>query len=190
MSNCGCNSLRFNKSKTCKSFNFSTWDRFTAYYNNDEKQDFVEYDHNLYACIKSVGSDEVNPKDDTDNGKIEGKYWILAVSGIKGDNGYNPYFRINGNKIQWKYDFEDDLEYRDLFDFDNIFNGFSFSDCVEVETDNGRFYQTILKSNGNDIAVLNIPDKDFVERKEFTTFVDETKSNINNLSDSLTWKIE
>ena len=121
MSNCNCNTLHIPKSqKTGKSFNFSIWDRFSVYENNEEKQDFVEYEKNLYACIKSVGIDDINPKEDTEDGQKCGEYWVRAVSGIKGDKGSNIVLRINDNWLQWKYDFEEIAAYRNLYNFENV----------------------------------------------------------------------
>ena len=104
MSNCNCNTLHIPKSqKIGKSFNFSIWDRFSAYENNEEKQDFVEYEKNLYACIKSVGMDDINPKKDTEDGQRAGKYWVRVVSNIKGDKGdvFVPFVSEDGI-LSWK----------------------------------------------------------------------------------------
>lgn len=70
-----------------KSFNFSEWDNLTAYSNNSLIQDFVVYSGALYACINDVPEGSVNPRTDTVDGAIQGKYWLQVIKGIKGPKG-------------------------------------------------------------------------------------------------------
>lgn len=70
-----------------KSFNFSEWDNLTAYSNNALIQDFVVFSGALYACIKDVPAGSVNPRVDTVDGAIQGKYWLQVIKGIKGPKG-------------------------------------------------------------------------------------------------------
>ena len=186
MSNCNCNTLHIPKSqKTGKSFNFSIWDRFSAYENNEEKQDFVEYEKNLYACIKSVGIDDINPKEDTEDGQKCGEYWVRAVSGIKGDKGSNIVLRINDNWLQWKYDFEEIAAYRNLYNFENVIEQLS------LELVNEDSYNCIRLKNGeNEISIVKIPkinEEDFVKKKIFTNFANDINTKIQELTDAINW---
>ena len=186
MSNCICNILRISKKqKTGKSFNFSIWDRFSAYENNEEKQDFVEYEKNLYACIKSVGIDDINPKEDTEDGQKCGEYWVRAVSGIKGDKGSNIVLRINDNWLQWKYDFEEITDYRNLYNLENVIEQLS------LELVNEDSYNCIrLKNRENEISIVKIPkinEEDFVKKKIFTNFANDINTKIQELTDAINW---
>lgn len=82
-----------NSTSKGKSFNFSEWNNLDAYNNNSFIQDFVTYNGALYACINSVPGGMDNPRTDTADGNIQGRYWIQVVKGIPGKQG-NP--GING----------------------------------------------------------------------------------------------
>lgn len=317
MNNCNCNILHNHKnSKIGKSFNFSIWDRFSAYENNEEKQDFVEYEKNLYACIKSVGMDDINPKIDTNDGQRTGKYWVRVVSGIKGEDGdvfvpsisedgilswkrnsnidpkpvnimgsrgyglefkwdgsilyikredesswvaspdlkstkvYEPVLngnnltweikdkeainiidfgriigksayevavsqgftgsesewleslkgdpganlsiRVKDNWLQWKYDYEEISEYRNLYNIGDLLNNLSFDDAEEIKEEDKSYYVAHLRNGDENIATIKIPiqnfnENNFVKKEDFTIFANNIEKNINELTSTITW---
>lgn len=127
-----------------KSFQFSTWNPYDTYNNDEFVQDFVKYDKKLWACVSKTPVINIPPYESTD---LDAP-WELILDGVS-----NMEFRQVGNQIQWKY--EDGTEWYLLFELVSV----SKNEILEMLDNLGLRYDSVdefseLKIKIEEIKIL------------------------------------
>lgn len=155
-----------------KSFQFSTWNPYDTYNNDEFIQDFVKYNKKLWACVSKTPIINIPPYESND---LDAP-WELILDGVS-----NIEFRQVGNQIQWKY--EDGTEWYLLFELTSV----SKQEILEMLDDLSLKYDSVDKFAELKIKIQEVKNLIASESQRAQLVESELNNLIKIINNSTDW---